>query len=149
MTTSMTQSIGRTKQSVHPQIGQALCFAASSLLGFCIDYICYSLFVFLLAPFGAAAIPISNIAARILSATTNFLFNRHYVFCSHASAAQTGAAYAALAVSILAGNTLLLGTLVNGCGWNKYGAKLLTEITFFSLSWLAQKHLIFHKNTNI
>jgi hypothetical protein len=34
---------------------------------------------------------------------------------------------------------------VERCGWNRYAAKLLTELTFFSISWLAQKFWIFRK----
>lgn len=136
----------RTKRA---PLWQKAGFAASSLLGFCVDYCGYSLFGFLLAPLGAAAVPLSNILARVLSAGVNFWVNRRFVFHSRAGALRSGAAYASLALCILAGNTLLLSALVNGCGWNKYGAKLLTEITFFSLSYLVQKRLIFAETSGI
>lgn len=116
---------------------------ASSLFGFFIDYSCYSLIVTVM-PGGAAAVPAANVTARVFSAGSNFLVNRSLVFGSDAPIAASGAAYAALALcSILAGNTALLTCLTGALGWNKYYAKLLTELTFFSLSWLAQKHVIF------
>ncbi len=45
---------------------------------------------------------------------------------------------------ILFGNTLLLHALV-GAGVNRYLAKMVTELTFFTISWTVQKLVIFRK----
>lgn len=124
---------------------EILKFAASSLTGFAVDYGLYSLLVTLTAGAGALSVPLSNVAARIVSASVNFTINKKFVFKSDESALRTGAQYFALAACILFGNTLLLSWLVSGLGINKFAAKIVTEITFFALSWAAQKFLIFRK----
>ena len=35
--------------------------------------------------------------------------------------------------------------MVNGVGVNRFAGKIVTELTFFTLSWLAQKFIIFRK----
>jgi putative flippase GtrA len=125
---------------------EILKFAASSFTGFLVDYGLYSLLVVLTGGLGTAvSVPLSNITARVVSAGVNYTLNRKLVFRSSANVVRTGAQYAALAAGILAGNTLLLSWLVGGLGVNRFAAKLVTEITFFSLSWLAQKYIIFRK----
>jgi glycosyltransferase involved in cell wall biosynthesis len=125
--------------------GEIFKFAASSFTGFVVDYSLYSLMVLLTAGLGAASVPLSNVTARIVSATVNFTINKKLVFKSDASTLRTGAQYFALAACILAGNTLLLSWMVNGLGVNRFAGKIVTELTFFTLSWLAQKFIIFRK----
>ena len=121
-------------------------FAASSLIGFAVDYGVYSLVVALTGALGSAvSIPLSNVTARIVSSTVNYSLNRRSVFKSKDSVAKTATQYFLLAACILAGNTMLLSFLVNGIGINVYLAKILTELIFFTLSWLVQKFLIFSK----
>ncbi|MGM9662498.1 MAG: GtrA family protein [Oscillospiraceae bacterium] len=120
-------------------------FAASSLTGFVIDYSLYSILVILLAGMGNAAVPISNVSARVVSAACNFAINKRFVFKNHDSVWKTGAQYFLLAACILCLNTLLISWLVNGLHWNRFGAKLLTEVTFFTLSYLAQHFWIFRR----
>jgi putative flippase GtrA len=126
--------------------GNILKFAASSLTGFAIDYSLYSLLVTILGGLGTAvSVPVSNVTARIVSASTNFAINKHFVFKNKDSVLKTGIRYFALAACILAGNTLLLSFLVNSLGVNKFAGKLVTEVTFFTLSYLAQKFWIFRR----
>jgi len=121
-------------------------FASSSLIGFIVDYSMYSLLAFMTAGLGAAvSIPLSNIAARIVSATVNFSINKKLVFKNSGSTAKAAVSYIILAICILAGNTVLLSFLVNYLGFNKYASKIFTEITFFTASWLVQKFIIFGK----
>lgn len=125
-------------------VGNVVKFAGSSLTGFAIDYTLYGVLVTVLGGLGTAvSVPVANVAARAVSASANFAINKHFVFKSRASTLRTGLQYAGLAVCILAGNTVLLSFLVNGLGANKYAAKLVTELTFFGLSWLAQRFWIF------
>ena len=124
--------------------GDIFKFAASSFTGFVVDYGLYTLLTAVLGGLGAVAIPLANVLARIVSAWVNFSINRKYVFKSQEKVVKTAAQYFALAAVILAGNTVLLSSLV-GAGMNKYVAKVLTEIMFFTLSWAAQKFIIFRK----
>jgi putative flippase GtrA len=92
------------------------------------------------------SIPLSNILARITSASVNFSINKKYVFKNKDSILTTAIQYFILAAIILASNTLLLSYLVNSLYINKFTAKIVTEITFFTLSWVVQKFIIFKKS---
>lgn len=129
--------------------GEIIKFAASSFTGFLVDYGLYSLLVALTAGLGTSvSIPISNISARIVSATVNYSLNRKFVFKNEDSAVKTMTMYFVLAACILAGNTFFLSFLVGTLHANKYLAKIITEITFFTASWLFQKYLIFRKKSH-
>mgnify|MGYP003819155641 CR=1 FL=1 len=119
-------------------------FAASSMIGFVADYALYGLFVLPTRGLGGFSVPVSNVAARVLSAWLNFWINRRFVFKSEDQALKAGAKYALLATSVLAGNTALLSLLVH-LGMDKYWAKLLTEFSFFATSWFVQKVFVFKK----
>lgn len=124
-------------------------FAASSFTGFLVDYGMYSLLVVLTGGLGTAvSVPLSNITARIISASVNFTINKRFVFKSNDNVVKTAAQYFSLAACILCGNTLLLSYLVDSADVNKFIAKIVTEITFFSFSWLAQHFIIFKKTTD-
>lgn len=111
---------------------EILKFSAASLTSFCLDYALYCLFSFLTAKYAKnVSIGISNIGTRIVSASVNYTINRNMVFRNSAHIGRSAASYAALAAAILAGNTALLGILVNRLGVNRYAAKIVTEITFF------------------
>lgn len=119
-------------------------FAMSSLTGFAVDYGIYSLMLALTAGMGSAvSIPLSNISARIVSSSANYAINKSFVFKNMDGVSKTALKYFTLAACILAGNTLLLGFLVNELGINAYIAKIFTEIIFFTFSWLVQKFFIF------
>ena len=127
---------------------EILKFSASSLASFAIDYCMYAA---LLAATGAAGIAngliISNIGARLVSGTANYMLNRRLVFRSRTGFAKSAAQYFALAAFILAGNTIVLNTLAGTLGINSLLAKLITEIIFFVISWTVQKYVIFFKET--
>jgi putative flippase GtrA len=126
---------------------EILKFAASSFTGFLIDYIMYSILVIATGGLGTSiSIPLSNILARITSASVNFSLNKKYVFKNKDSILRTAIQYFILAAIILAGNTLFLSYLVNSLYMNKFVAKIGTEIIFFTLSWLVQKFIIFRQS---
>jgi len=118
-------------------------FSASSFIGFLTDYSLYSLFAVITVGLGDLSVPISNVTARVISASVNFTLNKRFVFKNKDSIIKTGIQYFALAACILAGNTLLLSFLVGTVGINKFVAKLVTELTFFVLSWTVQRFVIF------
>ena len=119
---------------------EILKFSASSLIGFITDYAMYALLTLL-----TGNLILSNVGARLVSATVNFSINRKFVFGSNGSLAKAAAKYAALAAGILAGNTLVLSLLVNYAGIGRMIAKVLTELIFFAVSWLVQRYFIFKK----
>ncbi len=125
---------------------EILKFSASSLASFAIDYGMYAL---LLAMTGAAGLAngliISNIGARLVSGAANYTLNRKLVFRSRTGFARSAVQYAALAAFILAGNTIVLSTLVGTLGVNSLIAKLITEAVFFVISWTVQKYVIFFR----
>ncbi len=125
--------------------GQILRFAASSLVCFLLDYGLYSLLTVLTASLGSGSIPLSNVCARIVSAAANYLINKRLVFQRKGHLLRTAAGYFTLAALILAGNTLTVTGLTQGLGLNPYLAKLLTELVFFTLSWLGQRFIVFRK----
>ena len=88
---------------------------------------------------------LSNVAARVVSASVNFTVNRRFVFKNKGSVAKAAAEYFLLAVFILLGNTVVLELLVNVCGVHQMLAKILTELLFFLFSWLVQRFVVFRK----
>lgn len=112
-------------------------FSLSSIISFIIDYILYILFVLLFND-----IVLSNVLARIASASANYTMNNNYVFKSNESKKKSLIKYIMLAISILTLNTFILKGLTI-LGMNKFVAKLLTELTLFILSWIVQKKFIF------
>ena len=119
---------------------EILKFSASSFVGFLVDYAAYSLLLL----FGCG-LTLSNVIARVISASVNFILNRKLVFHSKESLLKSAVKYACLAICILAGNTLVLNLFVNTCGMNQLLAKIITEVMFYILSWLAQRLLVFKK----
>ncbi len=121
---------------------EILKFSASSFISFLVDYSLYSLLLILTGNLTA-----SNIGARVVSATVNYTVNRKLVFQSKAGIARSAGQYFLLAAAILAGNTLVLHILSDGLGVNRYLAKLITELLFFTISWLIQHFIIFRRKT--
>ncbi len=119
---------------------QILKFSASSFVGFLVDYSLYSFLLFL-----TDHLMLSNICARVVSASVNFTLNRHFVFRDNSSLIKSALKYFLLAVGILAGNTLLLSFFVKVCGINRLFAKLLTEALFFLCSWILQRTVVFRR----
>lgn len=104
------------------------------------DYTLYSLFLAL-----SGNLLLSNIAARVVSASVNFAMNRRLVFQSRGNPVKAAVRYGILAAILLAGNTAVLAVLVHVCGLHEMAAKILTKIGFFFFSWIVQKHLVFRK----
>ncbi len=119
---------------------EILKFSASSLLGFLVDFVCFS---FLLLLLGEKLTLLCNVAARLISATVNFTVNRRLVFRSKDSLLQSALRYALLAAGILICNTALLHLLTAVLQLNPFGAKLLVEVMLFAASWLIQRSLVF------
>lgn len=117
-------------------------FSLSGIISFIVDYLLYSLFIMLMGN-----IILSNVFARIISATTNYTINKNIVFKCKNNTKKSFLEYALLAISILLLNTILLNILVK-LGMSAYVSKLLVEISLSILSWLIQKKKIFKKEEN-
>ena len=128
---------------------EIIMFSASSFVGFITDYGFYMLLSVITAGLGSTvSIPLSNIAARVVSSGINYTINKKLIFKEDKRFVKSAVQYFMLASIILAGNTVLLSLLVNKLNMNKYAAKIITEITFFISSWLVQRFIIFRpKNT--
>lgn len=122
-------------------------FASSSFLSFCVDYLCYGLILYTAVRLRLShAIVISNLSARVISASFNYYLNRKYVFESRGSCWRSGVKYGALAAFILLVNTAFLVWLTKDKGINGWAAKFGVEISMFVMSFLVQKLLIFKKS---
>ena len=125
---------------------EILKFSASSFISFLIDYGLYSLLTVIIGKAGSSySLILSNIGARLVSASVNYTLNKKLVFHSNAIIWKSILQYCLLAITILIGNTLLLSLLADVFGINQYIAKLCTEIIFFAVNWLVQKLFIFQK----
>ena len=123
---------------------EILKFSASSFVCFLLDYGLYSLMTLLTGGLAASvSLTVSNIIARVASASVNYTINRKVVFKSQNGVLKSALQYFALAAGILAGNTFVLNLLVAHVGLNPYTAKALTEVLFFFMSWLVQRRFIF------
>jgi len=122
-------------------------FSLSSLIGFLVDYGCYSLL--LLIPLDRSYWLIcSNVIARVISASVNFTLNYNVVFKSKDNLGLAILKYIALAVFILGCNTGLLYLLVDKAGMNEYLAKILVEVFLFTISFIVQRLFVFRKKKN-
>lgn len=117
---------------------EILKFSASSFVGFLTDYTLYGLLLLL-----GCGMTVSNVIARVISASVNFTVNRKIVFKSREKLLITALKYLILAVCILVGNTAVLNLFVYQFGINQMIAKLLTEILFFVISWFLQRIVVF------
>lgn len=118
-------------------------FVLSSFSSFILDYVLFCMLTFLF-PMGAVGILFANIFARIISGGYNYILNCKFVFRSGAKP-QTALQYLALAVGILALNSVFLQVYTGVFHILAYVAKILTELSLFVISFLVQKKLIFGK----
>lgn len=116
-------------------------FLMSSMCSFIIDYLLYSIIVSV-----SNKLILSNIIARIISATVNYNINKKIVFNNKDKGFKQVFEYFILAVIILIFNTIILNLFVNCFLMNKYAAKIITEIVLLTLSWIVQKKMIFYKS---
>jgi glycosyltransferase involved in cell wall biosynthesis len=124
--------------------GNLLLFAGSSFLSFLVDFIAFNFFFWLLGLFTANYVDtISNVAARVISASFNYYLNSTYVFNSGRKI-KNAVQYFLLAGGILILNTAVLKLLIDSLGVQHTLAKLITEVVFVSISYTLQKFVIFN-----
>lgn len=120
-------------------------FSCSSLIAFVIDYV---LFLLLRALTGGMAdnigLLISEIGARIVSASVNFSINRKIVFKGNETLGKAIAKYALLAAVILAVNYAMMYVLTIILHMNNALAKIIVECLLFFGSFAAQGLSLIH-----
>lgn len=114
-------------------------FGASSLTGFVVDT---ALLLVLSSVLGSLVL--AFVIARVISSVVNFLINRYWVFDAERRVPLVSSAvrYAALAAVVLA----LAVPLVNGLvllGMAVLPAKIITDVTLFAVSYVAQRLVVF------
>lgn len=115
-------------------------FAAASFVGFLIDTAMLQI-VFALT----GSLLGSVVAARVTSGTANFALNRR-ILGRDAPLAYSAAAYAALAVAILAANYVWLSVLT-GTGVPLLAAKVITEVSLYLVSFAVQRTIVFGRRS--
>ena len=115
-------------------------FSFASIISFLIDYSLFTIFSFFLN-----SLMLSNIFARIISASCNYLLNRKYVFESKNNLLKSILSYSLLSISILILNTILLHIFVNIFLINRFISKLIVEIILFIVNYFVQKKIIFKR----
>ena len=119
---------------------EILRFSGASLISFTVDYFFYCILNLL-----TKNIVLSNIFARVISASFNYTLNRNLVFKSKNSVYKSIIKYALLAAFILGCNTIFLKVIIM-LGINRYISKVIVEVCMFVLSYTVQHKFIFGKS---
>lgn len=115
-------------------------FACSSLICFGIDYVMFQLL--------RTFIPVtwvSNLLARIVSASVNFMLNKKLVFKGNEKTLPAVLKYAALAVFIYLIDTAILALLYEKLGWSRYVVKIISGVLGYLISFPVQGRIVYRK----
>lgn len=115
-------------------------FACSSLICFGIDYVLFQLL--------RTFIPltwVSNLLARIVSASVNFTLNKKLVFKGNEKTLPAILKYAALAVFIYLFDTAVLALLYEHLGWSRYVVKIISGVLGYLVSFPVQGRLVYRR----
>lgn len=115
-------------------------FACSSLICFGIDYVLFQLL--------RTFIPltwVSNLLARIVSASVNFMLNKKLVFKGNEKTLPAVLKYAALAVFIYLIDTAILALLYEKLGWSRYVVKIISGLLGYLISFSVQGRIVYRK----
>jgi len=129
---------------------QIIKFGSSSFISFLIDYSLYIILLQLTNSWQLAlSVSLSNILARIISSSFNFYINKKIIFKSEQNMAKSAISYFFLAILIIVANTIFLNILINNIGVSVYTGKIISELSFFIVSYIVQKNIIFKKKRKI
>lgn len=115
-------------------------FACSSLICFGIDYVLFQLL--------RTFIPltwVSNLLARIVSASVNFTLNKKLAFKGNEKTLPAVLKYAALAVFIYLIDTAILALLYEKLGWSRYVVKIISGLLGYLISFSVQGRIVYRK----
>ncbi|KNY26411.1 bifunctional glycosyltransferase family 2/GtrA family protein [Pseudobacteroides cellulosolvens] len=120
-------------------------FCSSSILSFCIDFVLLLAFNKLLG-----GLFFCIVFARVISSTFNYIVNKVFVFdAKDTSTKQSAPKYFGLALAILSLNYCMMKLFIEVIHMHIIPAKILTEITLFTISYTVQKLFIFKKDNDI
>ncbi len=119
---------------------QIIMFSASSAVTTVVDFLCFTLLYV-----ATSNVIISNVCARIVSATVNFIINRKVIFKDEEDIKKTAVKFFASAAAILAIKTTILKIMVDYMGFNAYLSKGTIGAAFFIVNWLVQRFIVFAK----
>ena len=129
--------------------GNFFMFAFSSLLATGIDIAVYNVLLTVLFNAGQNTdfqrIAFSQTAARIISCTVNFFFNKHVVFNRRAGGKGFFLRYVALSVIILAASVGLVSLFKVLTGINERVLSLIINLTLFFISYRVQRQWVFRE----
>ena len=117
-------------------------FACSSLICFGIDYVLFQLL--------RTFIPltwVSNLLARIVSASVNFTLNKKVVFKGNEKTLPAILKYTVLAVFIYLIDTAVLALLYEKLGWSRYVVKIISGLLGYLISFPVQGRVVYRKQT--
>lgn len=122
-------------------------FGGSSILAFIVDFVFFSLFFYLVTGRNKIC---SNVMARLISATFNYIINKNYVFdAGNIPTRQSAIRYFSLAAVILTLNSGMIELLTMIPHMPVLLAKVLTEVTLYIISYTVQKIFVFKKDKDI
>ncbi len=114
-------------------------YSLSSLAAFAVDaaglVVLYAL---------TSSLLVSVLGARIVSASVNFLVNRHVVFSAGGSLRRDALRYATLALALVASSYVWLLVLTQW-GVPLIAAKLLTDVTLYLVGFQVQRRFVFRR----
>lgn len=130
-------------------LSQIFKFISASVISFVVDYLLYMLFLYAIcpliwhSPLPSFAVPVSYMAARVLSGVVNYLLNSRVVFKS--SGIRQAVGYAVLWLIILGLGMLGSYLIRDLLGWPGLVCKICVDMPLFILSYFVQREIIFKK----
>ncbi|MBQ6373703.1 MAG: bifunctional glycosyltransferase family 2/GtrA family protein [Clostridia bacterium] len=121
-------------------------YAMSSIIAFLVDWCLFELLA--RVPFGLGAagdLTLSQVLARVVSATVNFVINKKVVFQSKGDWKREFAKYAALAVAVMVCNILLMRLLNGVLGWNYHICYVLIQVVMYISNFVLQGKLVYNR----
>lgn len=132
------------------KFGQFLLFGLTSVIASAVDYLVFTGCSFLTKDLSnQLSVTISNVAAKIIGVSVNYVMKRKLVFKSDADLVKSSIQFFALAFGILIGSTVVINLLTGPLKINRYIAKVITETMFFFVNWFVQKLMIFAKKDKV
>ena len=116
-------------------------FAASSILAFVIDFIVFRLMMAV----SGGQVQLSQIVARVISSTVNFIVNKKVVYQSKGNWLPELGKYAALALVNLLISLLILEPLSKAMGGHVYIAYIIVQILMYILNFFIQGRFVYKR----
>lgn len=126
-------------------LGRGVKYILSSICGFIVDILLFSLLTWVLLPIRSSsiAILISTAIARVFSCITNYYINKNVVFKNKDNVIRSGVKYFTLAAAQLVCSWLMVTILYTNIKWNVSILKIIVDTCLFVVSYKIQQIWIF------